>query len=190
MHGTPFPRQSFGDIGSGVERLEIRPTCMNAEELIGELKIASPCRARWEDMEGTDQSRFCHQCQKNVYNFAKMSADEAQQLLVTREGRVCGRFYRRSDGTLLTADCPIGMHRRVRKVAYAAILLLLGATSAVAFGSAPSSNRRTLATNRNQLYRTWDDLVWEVKGWFGVKRPMFLLGDVCVPTPKIPTPAP
>jgi hypothetical protein len=159
---------------------------VNAEELIRELKIASPCRARWEDMEGTHQSRFCGQCQKNVYNFASMSAEDARTLLQSHEGRVCGRFYRRSDGTLLTADCPIGLHRRVRKVAYAAVLLLVGATSAFAFGS--SSRAGNVTTNRSELDRSWDNLVWEVKGWFGVRRPM-LLGDICAPPPKTP-PAP
>jgi hypothetical protein len=162
---------------------------MNAEDFVQELKIASPCRARWDDMEGTDQSRFCRQCQKNVYNFTNMNADEAQQLLMSREGRVCGRFYRRSDGTLLTSDCPIGLHRRVRKVAYAAILLLLGATSAIAFGSSPS-RRATVSTNRSQLYRSWDNLVWEVKGWFGVRRPMFVLGDICATPPRNARPTP
>jgi len=160
---------------------------MNAKELIRELKIASPCRARWEDMEESDQNRFCHQCQKNVYNFAGMSVDAAQQLILQHQGRLCGRFYRRSDGTLLTEDCPVGLHWRVRKVAYAAILLLLGTTSAFALGS-PRPPVGSIAMNRAQLYQSWDEMVWQVKGWFGIRRPR-LMGEICVkPSPKTPIP--
>src|SRR6266516_379759 len=101
---------------------------MNASEFLGRVKIASPCRARWQDMTGDDRSRYCHQCRKHVYNFSAMSAEEVADLIRAKEGRLCGRFYRRRDGTMLTANCPVGASRyflRVKALAATAATLLL-----------------------------------------------------------------
>ena len=159
---------------------------VNANSLIRDLKIASPCNARWDDMEGSDFSRFCRSCQKNVYNFTSLSAEEARSLLTQREGRVCGRFYRRSDGTVLTQDCPIGLHKRLRKVIYATVLLLFAATGAVALGRS-QGRQNDFQASRARLYVACSSLMWEVKGWFGIRRPM-LLGEIAVPLPRTPTP--
>ncbi|MGV3757146.1 MAG: hypothetical protein ACO1QS_17345, partial [Verrucomicrobiota bacterium] len=35
-------------------------------------------------------------------------ATEVEQLVLAKEGHLCGRMYRRKDGTVLTADCPTG----------------------------------------------------------------------------------
>ena len=45
------------------------------------IKIASPCPAAWNEMEGNDGVRFCNQCQKNVYNLSALSRLEAEALL-------------------------------------------------------------------------------------------------------------
>ena len=92
------------------------------------LKVASPCHADWDAMEGDDQARFCGTCRKNVYNLSEMTHDEAQALVSRLEGRLCVRFYTRADGTLLTQDCPVGLRavrrKLARKLSYAAALLL------------------------------------------------------------------
>lgn len=92
------------------------------------LKVASPCHADWDQMQGDDQARFCGTCRKNVYNLSEMTEGEAQALINRLEGRLCVRFYTRADGTLLTQDCPVGLRavRRTlaRKLSYAAALLL------------------------------------------------------------------
>ncbi len=92
------------------------------------LKVASPCHADWDAMEGDDQARFCGTCRKNVYNLSAMTEGEAQALVSRLEGRLCVRFYTRADGTLLTQDCPVGLRaaRRTlaRKLSHAAVLLL------------------------------------------------------------------
>lgn len=96
------------------------------------LKIASPCHADWDEMEGDDQAQFCRTCRKNVYNLSEMTHDDAQALVNRLEGRLCVRFYTRADGTLLTQDCPVGLRavrrKLVRKLSYAAALLLAGAS--------------------------------------------------------------
>jgi hypothetical protein len=89
-------------------------------------------------MTGDDQVRFCGACEKHVYNLSAMTRDEAERLLVEREGRLCVRFYQREDGTVLTADCPVGVRRRRRRrVAYGlAGAGMMAATAAFAAGSA------------------------------------------------------
>jgi hypothetical protein len=73
-------------------------------------------------MRGDERVRFCDQCSMNVYNFSEMTRREAEVLLTRTEGRLCVRFYRRADGTILTNNCPVGLRaikRRVSKVATA-----------------------------------------------------------------------
>src|SRR5688500_9952744 len=81
------------------------------------IRIATPCSARWEEMEGTDRERFCRLCSRHVYNFSALSPAEIQQLVQQREGRLCARFYQRADGTMLTADCPHALERLQRRLA-------------------------------------------------------------------------
>ena len=76
--------------------------------------IAAPCSASWDDMKGDDRQRFCRDCKMNVYNLSGMTRQEAEDLVASHETRLCVRFFRRSDGTVLTRDCPVGLRRRVR----------------------------------------------------------------------------
>lgn len=73
------------------------------------IKIASPCKADWSKMNGDERSRFCELCKLNVYNLSGMTKKEAHQLLEKKEGRLCIRLFRRSDGTVITKDCPVGL---------------------------------------------------------------------------------
>lgn len=72
------------------------------------ISIASPCSANWNEMYGNDRMRFCGQCKLNVYNLSGMSREDAESLVMNAEGRLCVRFYRRSDGTIITENCPVG----------------------------------------------------------------------------------
>lgn len=74
-----------------------------------QMSIASPCRYDWDAMAGDDRVRHCAGCDRNVYNLAGMTRTEAEDLVHQAEGRLCIRFYRRQDGTVLTADCPVGV---------------------------------------------------------------------------------
>jgi hypothetical protein len=70
-------------------------------------------------MVGNDRVRFCGQCEKNVYDLSAMTLREAedfvQTALVEGDG-ACIRFFRRVDGTILTADCPEGVARKRRRL--------------------------------------------------------------------------
>lgn len=76
---------------------------------LDQIRIASPCTASWDQMAGDDRSRFCGQCQLNVYNLSAMTQSEAQRLIEEKEGRVCVRLHKRFDGTVIVRDCPVGL---------------------------------------------------------------------------------
>lgn len=97
------------------------------------LRIASPCSADWSAMAGDDRRRLCEACGLHVHNVAAMTAPEIEALAATTAPRVCVRLYRRADGTVLTADCPVGRRARrrepVRRAGMAAALLGLWAAT-------------------------------------------------------------
>lgn len=112
------------------------------------LKIASPCSADWDGMYGTDRKRFCGECKLNVYNLSAMTTTEAESFLRQAEGRVCVRYYRRADGTVLTEDCPVGLaklKKRVRTMATAVFSLLISILSGIALANlAVRDDRRSV----------------------------------------------
>ena len=79
------------------------------EDVLGSVRIASPCKASWDLMQGDYRVRHCEACQHKVYNLSGMTRTEAETLVAGTEGRLCVRFYRRPDGTMLTQDCPVGV---------------------------------------------------------------------------------
>lgn len=76
-----------------------------------EIRIAEPCNASWEQMQGDEKVRFCGECRKNVYNLSAMTREEADGWVHELEGRLCVRFYQRRDGTVLTSNCPVGVRK-------------------------------------------------------------------------------
>jgi hypothetical protein len=104
------------------------------EDPLDRIEVASPCPMEWDDMRGDARVRRCDSCRLRVYNLSAMTRAEAMALIRHREGRLCIRFYRRSDGTVLTRDCPHGFRKAARSVLAwtvaglsAAILLALSA---------------------------------------------------------------
>ena len=98
------------------------------ESPLNNIKIASPCSANWDEMYGNERKRFCGDCKLNVYNLSGMSRDEAENLVTSSEGRLCVRFYKRADGSIITRDCPVGwakVKQRARVLATAAFSLIL-----------------------------------------------------------------
>jgi hypothetical protein len=97
--------------------------------LLDRVRVAAPCAADWTEMRGDERVRFCERCSLNVYNLSAMTRREAERVVVRSEGRLCVRFYRRADGTILTRNCPVGLRalkRRVSRVASAAAAASVG----------------------------------------------------------------
>jgi hypothetical protein len=115
------------------------------------VKVAAPCLADWDQMVGSGRVRFCGQCSLNVYNLSSMTKAQAEHLIASTEGRLCVRFYRRRDGSIITRDCPVGLRAIGRRVSYltkAVVSLILGLFAGLgvhqAFASlAPFESRTT-----------------------------------------------
>lgn len=100
--------------------------------ILDNIHIATPCPAKWEDMTGDDRSRHCAQCDKSVFNLSGMTREEAETLIVAKQGKLCVRYFQRKDGTILTQDCVIGISKQRKRrlfAAGAAALLAIGGTS-------------------------------------------------------------
>ena len=76
---------------------------------LSKVRVASPCPTDWDSMIGDERVRFCVQCELNVYNLSALTKAQAENLIVRTDGRLCVRFYRRKDGSILTQDCPVGL---------------------------------------------------------------------------------
>lgn len=87
---------------------------------LNNIKVASPCPTDWNEMYGNERKRFCSECKLNVYNLSEMTQSEAENFVINAEGRVCIKFYRRADGTVLTKDCPVGWQSFKKRISRSA----------------------------------------------------------------------
>jgi len=123
-------------------------------------------------MDGDDRTRFCRQCNKNVFNLSAMTSAGIEELIREKEGRFCGRFYQRPDGRMLTADCPVGTQRRRSRLArlggtiFAAVMFFLGGRSLL------RSQENSKAGNPS------------TPAGVSTNNPRMLLGDVAIAPPK------
>ena len=136
--------------------------------ILDRIQIAAPCPASWEGMAGNDRARFCASCEKHVYNIAEMTTDEALLLLRDADGHACVQIYRRQDGTVLTADCPVGLRaraaRRLRRLASG-----LAASVAVVLTGAFLRANDGEACTRTPASVPWYDRLLES---FGLRMPL------------------
>ena len=126
--------------------------------ILSNFRIASPCPADWEKMVGDERVRHCAECNLNVYNLSAMTELEVKELIQDRRGkRLCARFYRRADGTVITQDCPWSLRGLKRRASRIAAAVLAGMMSVgVAFGknsSQQSSSQQ--AANRHDKAGVW-----------------------------------
>ena len=98
--------------------------------ILPNIRVAAPCSADWNAMTGDDRSRACDDCNKQVYNLSGMTRDEAEALIIEKEGKLCVRYFQRADGTILLKDCSIGVKRRRRARIIGGAAVLLAATGA------------------------------------------------------------
>lgn len=120
------------------------------------VRIASPCSVDWNAMYGNEQNRFCGDCKLNVYNLSGMTKQEAETLIMNAEGRLCVRFYRRADGSVITKDCPIGwagVKHRARIFSTAAASMLMAILTGVFFVSLFSTKNVTVGKLKIPLTR-------------------------------------
>src|SRR5258706_12696468 len=103
--------------------------------ILDNIRVATPCSAEWSAMTGDERVRACALCNKNVYNLSLLTRDEAEALIVEREGKLCVRYFQRNDGTILLADCVVGRKQKRNRRAFAiTAAAALAGTSLVAHG--------------------------------------------------------
>jgi hypothetical protein len=144
---------------------------------LDDIAIAEPCSASWDDMSGDERVRFCSDCKLHVYNFSAMNRSEAEEMVRTTEGRLCGRFFRRADGTVLTRDCPVGLRRAVG-LAWARTAALVGILWTGLLGCVG----RQTAGDEGQPTPTDPRVEQPVEmGEVHLQDPRVLLGKICLP---------
>ncbi len=135
---------------------------------LDKIKVAAPCTMAWRWMSGNDRVRYCRQCSLNVYNLSAMSRWEAEELIRRNEGRLCVRFYRRADGTILTENCPVGLQAIKKKLALARTHILGAIMSFLGFFSFFSSYK--LLTQNLTSTAVMGAVAWEPIEYATVQR--------------------
>ena len=123
--------------------------------------VAAPCSQSWENMQGDDQVRYCQGCSQNVFNLSGMSRQQAERFLDEQSSGRCYRFFRRTDGTIITDNCPLGL-RKVRDH-YRRLCKMLASLAAIVL-SAPSAFSLVVMVRRPPR-----------------ESPRELMGDIAVP---------
>ena len=120
--------------------------------LLDRVRTASPCSVGWDQMSGDERTRLCAECNLDVHNISQMTRVEAEEFLASKfnnlgephEHRVCALIYRRADGTIITADCPVGIAalRTKARRALGRIAAVAGLTALVGAVAAAVENSR------------------------------------------------
>lgn len=144
--------------------------------------IASPCDVPWEKMVGDERVRHCGQCDKNVHNLSAMTTDEAHAFLesVTRASSETGaplpclNLWQRQDGTVITADCPVGVRRRRMRSLLAAslgvgALAVIAATALAVMGASPASPRSFTVTTSPSIQPIAPTAYVDTSGYIAVE---------------------
>lgn len=116
--------------------------------------IPAPCDADWDAMIGNERVRFCEHCKLHVTNLSALTRQEAMRLVSRSEGRLCVRFIKRADGSVLTRQVPQTLHqisRRVSRIAAGAFTATLSLSSAAA--QTPTTGSNPAEMTSNQLLR-------------------------------------
>ena len=162
------------------------------------LRVTSPCLAAWSEMSGDDRVRFCGLCQRHVFNLSALTAAEAQALVERTEGKLCARFHQRRDGTILTADCPVGAsqaaHSRLRRLvtcsAVGLVVALAGVFARPSDGSGWRPHYVPMPTGPGITLRDWTNWALEI---LDLREPTVVMGALEIPVSSFeppPTPPP
>lgn len=137
------------------------------------ISVESPCSVPWNSMRGDGRSRFCSQCRLNVFNISEMSRPDAEELIRSKNGRLCVRYYRRADGTVATGDCG-SRWRRKFAIATGLFFAALAATFGWLIWNAKEEDRYNNWARRTEPFATaleWIDPVPRSQCVMGIIAP-------------------
>ncbi len=115
--------------------------------------IAAPCSVSWDNMKGSDTVRHCVGCQQSVYNLSAMTQIEADEFLQANQKLPCLRFFRRSDGTIMTDNCPRPF-RKARDVYHRIAALASSAVAAIFLFTAGSVKAEETKSGQGESTKT------------------------------------
>ena len=180
---APFPTYPGPGKLVILQRVDSNTWCALKEALMSQFTspldqvgIAAPCKADWDSMFGNERVRFCGRCNLNVYNLSEMTKSDAELLVARTEGRLCVRFYRRTDGSILTRNCPEGLRalkRRLSRVASAV------GTALVSFLAGLGFHGIVERASRPHVMGTF------IAGPLKTRTP-HMMGDVALPNTSVP----
>ncbi len=76
------------------------------KDTLQRLQVASPCSSSWEAMNGDGRRRHCLECDKAVYDFARLTPREINGVIEASQGELCARLTRDEWGRLVTLQPP------------------------------------------------------------------------------------
>jgi hypothetical protein len=116
---------------------------MSSTDLLDRIQIKKPCDSDWDSMIGNDQVRFCEHCALTVHDLSQMTRKRARRLIAKSNGRLCVRYTRRPDGSLVTKAVPqklFRIGRRASRIAAGAFSATLSLSGAVTVNARERSN--------------------------------------------------
>lgn len=123
--------------------------------VLEQVRVAQPCAAEWDTMQGNDQVRFCEHCAKHVHNLSAMTPARALRLVEESNGKICVRYYARRDGAPQTYKSGLTLPgpgaRRVARLATSAFSAVL---SLSAHAAAQTTTLETFAPLSSAAIRT------------------------------------
>ncbi|MFY9221701.1 MAG: ankyrin repeat domain-containing protein [Blastocatellia bacterium] len=127
------------------------------------LKVLSPCSAEWGKMVGNNQVRFCEHCSKSVNNISEMTREQALELVLKSNGRLCVRYYKTSDQKIKsqpsTSDFKLNPSPLLKFAAGVLLTTALSASPAIAQTMLPTGNNVAVETKLNNP--NLPDPIWE-----------------------------
>lgn len=94
---------------------------MPKKSLLDSIDVPAPCPKSWDEMIGDDKTRFCENCEKDIYNISAMTRREARKLLFQSNEKVCIRLEKDTDGRVRTLKKQL--HKITRQAPIAAGVL-------------------------------------------------------------------
>lgn len=127
------------------------------------LNILSPCSAEWGTMVGNDQVRFCEHCSKSVNNISEMTREQALELVLKSNGRLCVRYYKTTDQKVKfqpsTSDFKLNPSPLLKFAAGVLLTTALSASPAIAQTMLPTGDNVVVETKLNNP--NLPDPIWE-----------------------------
>jgi len=131
--------QARGDQAEKFLNRSAAPRVLRRVNKLENVRIASPCRADWNQMTGDDRVRTCAACAKRVFNLSELTRAEADAVIAKHGGNLCARLYHRADGTVMLADCTVAtVGMRARNFVLATTLVAGAAYAKLHRGEAPA----------------------------------------------------